>query len=194
MALEGSLHDLSLIDLLELFRIGAKTGVLWLIDGAERGAVYVRAGCLIDAVLLRGPTRQVIATADDAAIRLLQWQDAKFTFLPDSQVHRHPARMAHDHEWLQREARRQGEHAPQAPSDQVIGLDTCFVLARSPGGTSGVFKLGLEQWHILSQVTLSPSARDICARTGMASDQALAGLVQLLGLGLVEVSVEPLTG
>lgn len=187
MALEGSLHDLSLIDLIALFRIGLKTGVLWLIGGSEQGTVYVRAGCLIDAVLMRGPARQVIATADDALIRLLQWQDARFTFQPDSKVNRHPARMVHDHEWLMREASRWHEHALEALPDQVITPDTCFALSRSPAGTAGLFDLDLAQWRILCQVAVSPSARVICARSGMAPDHALAGLAQLLALGLVEV-------
>ena len=182
MALEGSLHDLSLIDLLQTFRIGLKTGVLWLIGGAEQGVVYVRAGCLIDAVLVRGPARQVIATADDAVLRLLQWEDATFTFQTDSKVNRRPVRVVHDHEWLMREGRRRRERALQ-----VIALDTRFALARLPGGTAGAFKLDLEQWRMLSQVAVSPSAREICARTGAAPDQALAGLAQLLALGLVEV-------
>jgi hypothetical protein len=187
MALEGSLHDLSLIDLIQIFRIGLKTGVLWLIGGAEHGVVYVRAGCLIDALLVRGPERQVIATADDAVIRLLQWEDATFTFQPDSKVNRRPVRMVHDHEWLMLEGSRRRERSLQAPPDQVIALDTCFALSRQPGGADGAFKLDLEQWRILSQIAVSPSAREICARTGVAPDQALARLAQLLAIGLVEV-------
>jgi hypothetical protein len=187
MALEGSLHDLSLIDLLQTFRIGLKTGVLWLIGGAEQGVVYVRAGCLIDAVLVRGPARQVIATADDAVLRLLQWEDARFTFQTDSKVNRRPVRVVHDHEWLMREGRRRRERALQAASEQVIALDTCFVLARQPGGAAGAFKIDLEQWRMLSQVAVSPSAREICARTGVEPDQALASLAQLLAIGLIEV-------
>jgi len=186
MALEGSLHDLSLIDLIALFRIGVKTGVLWLIGGAEQGAVYVRAGILIDAVLLRGPARQVIATADAALIHLLQWQDAQFTFQPDSEVARHPTRMVHDHEWLIVEASRQRQHTVQASHEPAITLDTCFVLSTSPGG-NGALMLDIAQWRILNQVSISPSARAICARSDVESDQAIAGLARLLALGLVEV-------
>jgi hypothetical protein len=181
MALEGSLHDLSLIDLIQIFRIGLKTGVLWLIGGAEQGVVYVRA------VLVRGPERQVIASADDAVSRMLQWEDATFTFQPDSKVNRRPVRMIHDHEWLMLEGRRRRARSLQTPPDHVIALDTCFALSRQPGGADGAFKLDLEQWRILSQVAVSPSAREICARTGVAPDQALARLAQLLEIGLVEV-------
>jgi hypothetical protein len=187
MALEGSLHDLSLIDLIELFRSGLKTGALWLIGDVDQGVVYVRAGCLIDAELLHGPARQVLATGDDAMLRLLQWEDATFMFQPDSMVSRRPVRIVHDHEWLLREARGRRVHALQDVSEQVIALDTCFALAKQPSGRSGAFKLDLEHWRMLSQVAISPSAREICARTGLASDQALVGLAQLLALGLVEV-------
>ncbi|MEO7911991.1 MAG: DUF4388 domain-containing protein, partial [Roseiflexaceae bacterium] len=184
MALEGSLHDLSLIELLQAFQVGLKTGVLWLIDGAEQGVVYVRAGCLIDAELMRAPARQVIATADDAVLRLLQWQDATFAFQPDSQVSRRPVRIVHDHEWLLREARRRREQLLQQAPKQLLALDTCFALSKPPGGSAGTFRLGLDQWRILSQVAVSPSVHEICVRTGLNSDQALADLAQLLALGL----------
>ena len=190
MALEGSLRDLSLIDLIELFRIGVKTGVLWLIGGGEQGAVYVRAGSLIDAALLRGPERQVIAIADDALICMLQWQDATWMFQPDSNVERHPPRMVHGHEWLLQEAIRRQEQALAVPPDQAITLDTCFALSKSAGITASVIKLDLAQWRILSQVAVFPSARVICARAGVAPEQALAALGQLLASGLVEVALQ----
>ena len=187
MALEGSLRDLSLIDLIKLFQIGVKTGVLWLIGGAEQGALYVRAGSLIDAVLMRGPARQVIATADDAVIRLLQWQDARFMFRPDARVHGHPARLVHDHDWLVQEAGRRRENAQPSAPEQAISLATCFALSRSPGGSAVAFTLDLVHWRILSQVPLSPNAGAIAACIGIAPEQALAGLARLLGFGLVEV-------
>jgi hypothetical protein len=198
MTLEGSLHDLSLSDLLQLFRIGVKTGVLWLIGSGEQGALYVRAGCLIDAELVRGSARQVIATADDAVIQLLQWQDARFTFQPDTRLNRHPARMIHDHEWLVQEASRLRERALQAAPDQALTPNTCFVLSKSLSGTcfvlskslsgtTGVFKLDIVQWRILGLVALAPNASALSARTGVQPDQVLAVLAQLLALGLVEI-------
>jgi hypothetical protein len=190
MTLEGSLHDLSLSDLLQLFRIGVKTGVLWLIGSGEQGALYVRAGCLIDAELVRGSTRQVIATADDAVIQLLQWQDARFTFQPDTRLNQHPARMIHDHEWLVQEASRLRERALQAAPDQALTPNTCFVLSKSLSGTTGVFQLDIVQWRILGLVALAPTASALSARTGVQPDQVLAVLAQLLALGLVEI--EPL--
>jgi Domain of unknown function (DUF4388) len=186
MALEGSLHDLSLVDLIEIFRMGLKTGVLMLVGGAERGVVYVREGCLIDAVLVRGPARQVIATADDAVICLLQWEDAKFTFQPDSKVHGRPTRIVHDGGWLVLEGGRRREHPLQAPAHQRITPNTRLILARQPGA-AGAIDLDLEQWRLLSQVAVSPCVRDICAQIGMEPDQAIGRLAELVAIGLVEI-------
>src|SRR5262249_51343835 len=132
MALEGSLHDLSLVDLIQIFRMGLKTGVLMLVGGAERGVVYVREGRLIDAVLVHGPERRVLASADDAVIRLLQWEDAAFTFQPDPKAKGRPTRIVHDGGWLAQQGSRRPEQALHMPL-QRITLDTRLALARLPG-------------------------------------------------------------
>ena len=186
MALEGSLHDLSLVDLIQVFRLGLKTGVLMLVGGAERGIVYVRAGRLIDAVLVRGPDRQVIATADDAVVRLLQWEDATFTFQPDPKVDRRPARIVHDGGWLLQEGDRRRDHPLTALPHQPITPETRLALARLPGGASAV-SLDLDQWRLLSQVAVGKSVRDICAQAGVAPEQALVKLAELAAIGLVEI-------
>jgi hypothetical protein len=95
--------------------------------------------------------------------------------------------MVHNHEWLMQEAGRRREHALQDAPERAITLETCFALSRSPGGSAVALKLDLMQWRILSQVAVSPSAGAICARTGLAPEQTLAGLAQLLEIGLIEV-------
>jgi len=184
MALEGSLHDLSLVDLIQMFHMGLKTGVLLLVGGAERGVVYVCEGHLIDAVLVRGPERQVIATADDAVIRLLEWEDATFTFQPDAKVNRRPARMVHDGKWLVEGIRRRGNGVSPP---QRITLDTRLALARRPGGLEGAIELDLEQWRLLNQAALSQSVREICARASVEPDRAIGRLAELVAIGLVEI-------
>ena len=182
MALEGSLHDLSLVDLIRVFQIGLKTGVLMLVGGAERGVVYVCEGRLIDAVLVRGPERQVIATAEDAVIRLLQWEDAAFTFQPDPKVSRRPPRIARDIGWPLQE----GGRRPDRPLDRITP-DTRLALARLPGGAERAIKLDLEQWRLLSQVAVGNRVRDICAQAGVPPEQAIDRLVELVAIGLVEI-------
>jgi hypothetical protein len=176
MTLQGSLHDLALADLIQIFRMGSKTGVLRLVGGAERGVVYVCEGRLIDAVLVRGPERQVLATADDALVRLLEWEDAAFTFQADSKVKQRPARMAYDCEGLVGDRR-----------EQQIVLDTRLALSSRPCGADGAIELDLEQWRLLSQAGLRQSVREICARAGLEPEQAIGRLEQLLAIGLLEI-------
>ena len=57
MALEGTLRDMSLSDLFHVFRMGPKTGVLLLASASSRAIVYVAAGTLIDAAVVRLPDR-----------------------------------------------------------------------------------------------------------------------------------------
>ena len=182
MALEGSLHDLSLVDLIRVFRMGLKTGVLMLVGGAERGVVYVCEGRLIDAVLVRGPERQVIATAEEAVARLLQWEDATFTFQPDPKVHRRPPRITNDAGWLPQEGARRRERPVQH-----ITLDTRLALARLPGGAERAVRLDLDQWRLLSQVAVGSRVHDICAQAGVPPEQAIDRLVELVTIGLVKI-------
>src|SRR5690349_8032304 len=98
MALEGNLRDMALVDLLQVLWMGAKTGLLLLIAGPERGVIFVRDGRIIDAVLVRGAQRQVVAIAEDAVVHMLQWQDIRFAFRSHPAVAKRPARVVHDHE------------------------------------------------------------------------------------------------
>jgi hypothetical protein len=189
MALEGSLRDMSLVDLIRIFRMGSKTGVLKLVGGAERGVVYVSEGSLVDAVLVRGPERQMIATAEDAVICLLQWEDATFTFQHDLSVHQRPARIIHDGEWLVLEGLRRRAHPLQAPATRPrITLDTRLQLAALPGGAESGVNLDLDQWRILSQVAVSENVRDICAKTGMEPELAIRTLSELVAIGFIEIA------
>jgi hypothetical protein len=185
MALQGNLHDLALADLIQLFRMSAKTGMLLLVGGAERGVVYVCEGRLVDAVLVRGPERQVLATADEAVVRLLGWEDATFTFQDDPQVRQRPARMAHDREWLVG-AGRHPENLARRPSQEQITLDTRLALSSRPG-VAGAIELDLEQWRLLCQAALRQSVREICARMGMEPEQAIGRLAALVAYGLLEI-------
>src|SRR4051794_12627034 len=96
MALEGCLQDMSLVDLIQIFRMGPKTGVLLLSSGSERGVIYVSAGQLVDAAIVRGPERQVLAVGEEAVLQLLQWEDASFTFRPDPAAGERLTRIVHD--------------------------------------------------------------------------------------------------
>lgn len=191
MALEGQLQDMSLIDLIQIFRMGPKTGVLLLINGAERGIIYVLEGRLIDAVLVRGPERLVLATDEEAVIQLLQWEDASFTFRHETSVHQRPVRIYHDSEWLVMEGMRRRTNPLRALPHERITMDTRLELAALPSSAETGVKLDLDQWRILSQVAICQNMREICEHTGMEPDAAIRTVTELVAIGLVEIAMIP---
>lgn len=100
MALEGTLYDMSLVDLFEIFRMGNKSGVLRVWSLALHSSIYVTMGRLIDAEVRDLSTRQVVAKGDDAILQVLQWDAAEFAFTHDSSTVRHPVAIFYEIEQL----------------------------------------------------------------------------------------------
>ncbi|GAB4204605.1 MAG: hypothetical protein OHK0022_29930 [Roseiflexaceae bacterium] len=191
MALEGTLEDMTLEDLFQIFRTGAKSGVLLLNGEPERAVIYVSAGRLIDAALVRSLDRRIIATGDEAVIQTLQWEQANFIFRHDPAVASRPARIAHDSEWLVLEGMRRRQNPRRILPHLQITLESRLELSALPNGAEAGVNLDLNQWRILSQVPICQSLREICDHTGIAADQAIRTVSELIAIGLVEVAPPP---
>lgn len=189
MALEGTLHDMSLADLFQVFHMGAKSGVLVLVSGIEQGLLYVREGHLIDAILVRGAERQVLASGEDAVLQLLQWENADFTFRHTVAVAERPTRIVHDSEWLVLEGMRRRTTPQQVLPHEEISPETRFDLVPTPRSARADVGLELDQWRILSQIAGRPNLTDICTTTGIPHDRALRALRELLAIGLIEIAL-----
>jgi CheY-like chemotaxis protein len=74
-SVEGSLNQIPLIDLLQVFGLNRKEGILFLTRGREQGTIPLAGGRVVDARL--GPVG-----GEKALFRLLQWEDGKFRFSP----------------------------------------------------------------------------------------------------------------
>lgn len=72
---EGSLNEVSLVDLLQIFGLNRRTGTLVLIHGEEEGKIYLSNGSVVSTVL--GETN-----GEKALYRILRWQDGTFRYLP----------------------------------------------------------------------------------------------------------------
>lgn len=71
----GSLDQISLVDLLQVFGLNRKDGVLHLARGEERAAVYILEGSVVEA-------RSGRVSGEKAFFRLLRWENGKFWFAP----------------------------------------------------------------------------------------------------------------
>jgi hypothetical protein len=90
MALEGTFNDMPLADLIDVFRIGLKSGILDIIGEQQHGSVYVSYGRLIDATIWDSLSERVKLAGDQAVLDLLTWRDSRFVFVPDLTVIRRP--------------------------------------------------------------------------------------------------------
>ncbi len=75
MALQGSLHDLALPDVIQLVSVAGKTGVFTLSGEGVEGKIYLRSGQVIDAQVgsLRG---------ENALYEMAMWRSGGFIFTP----------------------------------------------------------------------------------------------------------------
>jgi Domain of unknown function (DUF4388) len=109
MALEGSLHDMPLVDLIEIFQLGEKSGALLLNGYSESAVLYLTMGRLIDAAIIRKPTHQVITRGDQAVRLLLGWEDATFVLRHDPSVMKRPVTIFQTAEQLIQGSQRRGD-------------------------------------------------------------------------------------
>jgi hypothetical protein len=193
MALEGTLQDMSLSDLFQVFRMGPKTGVLLLVAGDERGVIYVAEGRVVDAALVSGVDRSVTAAHEEAILQMLLWDDASFVFRHDPSVLTRPVRVGHDAEWLVMEGMRRRDDPARSMPYHTINLDTQLQLSPLPSSAESGVSLDVNQWRILSQISSSPNLRTICDATGIKPEQAIRTVAELMAIGLVEVVVPPPT-
>jgi hypothetical protein len=188
MALEGTLQDMSLSDLFQVFRLGPKSGVLLLQKADDRGIIYVDRGTLIDAFIVRGTERTVIATADEAVLQTLAWDDARFVFRHDLSVADRPVQMKHDSDWLVMESLRRSKNPMGTMPYQHITLDSQLQLSPLPTNAESSVSLDVDQWRILSHAANNQDLRTICKATGIEQDKALRIVAELMAIGLVEVA------
>ena len=72
---EGSLSEVSLVDLLQIFGLNRRTGTLFLQYGEQQGRIHLEDGSVISVVL--GET-----TGEKALYRILRWHEGSFRYHP----------------------------------------------------------------------------------------------------------------
>lgn len=190
MALEGTLQDMSLTDLFLVFQVGVKTGVLLLKQHLERAVVYVADGSLIDAVIFNGLHRKVIAKGESAIIDLLGWENATFTFCSDKNVLLRERRIFRDNNALIREAINISSRSQKTILESIITLDTSLAMTLLPEKASQSINLDLDQWRILSQVSICDTIKEICTNIRKPAEEVIRVAAELIITGLIEIKKE----
>jgi len=81
MALQGTLADLGIINLLQFPFAGRKTGELVVLSGRRRAALFYKDGALVDA-------RTEHNEGQDAVVEVVDWEEGQFEFRPGAEAAR----------------------------------------------------------------------------------------------------------
>ncbi|NOK61791.1 MAG: hypothetical protein GFH27_549281n88 [Chloroflexi bacterium AL-W] len=189
MALVGSLQDMALTDLFQIFATSSKTGVLRLVCGSQHGVIYFAKGTLCDAILVRREDRKIVAAGEAAVIDMLQWSDGQFTFWHDLRSLERPVKIIHNASWLIQESIRQRSKPLQAPAYQPVTVESQLELVTLPEDARRRVELTVDQWRVLSKIVTSQHIRDVITQTDMSETQVIQNVTELIALGLVAVKV-----
>ena len=187
MALVGSLQDMALTDLFQVFSTSSKTGILRLISGSQNGVIYFTKGTLCDAILVLRENRQILATGEAAVIDMLQWNDGQFTFWHDLRSLNRPVKIVHTPSWLIQESIRQRKKPLQSPSYQTVTIESQLELVTLPEEAQHRVELTVDQWRVLSKVVTSHCVQDIIEQTDLSTTQVIQSVTELLALGLIAI-------
>lgn len=167
--IEGRLSHISLVDLLQLFHLNKKEGVLKVSFEDNEGLIYIKEGAIYNASL--GETEK-----EKALFRLLLWHDGKFEFLPKPIDC--PQKIYQSIENLLMEGMRQydewnniKEQLPAPDSRIQLKVDT----SNLPKGLMPII------YEVLFLVDFYPTVKDLvdhCTSPDYEVYQTLSGLVQ----------------
>lgn len=180
VALEGTLRDMSLEDLFEIFEAGRRSGRLTLTRNDDHCRILIAQGQLAEAVLLQGPLRQPVAADTEAVLLVCTWDDAAFAFEHDAQLAARPRRITGTFAALQEQALRQSaaSSAPLAFTDTVE-----LSLGATAGGPT--ISLDLAEWQLVRAFSRQLSLAAACQAAGIAPADGLRAAQSLRQRGLL---------
>ena len=158
---KGSLDQLGITDLLQLFALNRKSGTLFLARGSEQGSVQLQDGQIVNA-------RLGCVEAEKALYRLLLWNSGTFRFSPGAFTG--PFRISTPTDHLIMEGLRLGDEAA-AQAERLPALQSLLQLAvpreRLPQGLRAATR------EILRKIETYPRVSDLL-------DQCVYGDLQIL--------------
>jgi hypothetical protein len=179
MSFQGSLRELQLADIVQLFSTSGKTGKFSLIRDDERGTLYLKGGRIVHA--------EVGDVVGDEAVHVLaSWTSGDFQFEPAEEtdrvsIHKSNARLlmeaAHQHdEW-------------RVLSRKVPGLDSVPTLASPDAGRP--VTLSPAEWGLIVRIDGKKSVRELAKESDSSSFDVAKLLYGLVTANLVDMLGPP---
>lgn len=171
---EGNLSQIALIDLLQIFALNRKSGMLSLARRSEQGALYLSDGLVVNARIGR-------VEGEKAVYRLLTWQDGKFWFFPGQPEVEVRITVQTDH-LIMEGLRQNDEMAAQAVTLPGPDVQLSLKIARDrlPAGLRPATQ------EVLQKLEYFPCVADLLDQCSVPDYELLQILKTLLDKGVVE--------
>ncbi|MGE5235684.1 MAG: DUF4388 domain-containing protein [Acidobacteriota bacterium] len=174
MALQGSLSDLALPDVIQLVSVSGKTGVFNLSGEGGEGKIYLREGQIIDAHVggLRG---------EYAVYEMAMWRNGQFIFTPSVETDQITIKQSNT-SLMMEAARRLDEW--RVLQRKVPSLDVVpHFLPRDPGHDQ--ITLSPREWQIVTKVDGKRSIKQLEQVTELPAFDVCKVLFGLVANGLI---------
>ncbi len=178
MALEGTLEDFELTDILQIIQMGNKDGAL-LIEhpSGEKGFIFVEKSMVVHAEC-EGET------GDMAIARIFGWSKGKFRFEVGKISEKKTINMPIP--TLIIEVARKIDEWNRIKK-VIPSLDAVFELEPNPNTDIEIINLNADEWRVLSQIDGKKNIREIANILKMGEIETAKILFGLIGLGLVRI-------
>ncbi len=174
MALQGSLQDLALPDVIQLVSVSGKTGVFNLSGEGVEGKIYLKEGQIVDALVanLRG---------EYAVYELAMWRKGQFIFTPGVDSDR--VTVTKSNTSLMMEAARRLDEW-RVLQRKISSLDAvAYFLPRDPGHDQ--ITLSPQEWQVVTKIDGARSIRQLEDATGLPAFDVCKVLYGLVTSGLI---------
>ncbi len=183
MALEGTLQDFSLPDIIQLISLGRKSGAV-LLTGPddERGSIYFRQGRVASATLDD-------MLPQDAIYTFFTWNNGSFSFAEGIEPPDTAIPLTQTNESIIMEGTRRADEW-QLLRELVPSLDIVISLMSDPMAGGREINLRPDEWKVLTLVNGHDDVRSIARRSGFGEFKTAKIVYNLLVAGLVQVVEE----
>lgn len=179
-SLKGSLEDVPLPDLFQLFKLAGHSGILLLRDGGRVGVLGVAEGEIVHAFADH-------AQGQEAIYAIFEWKQARFAFYQDLTLPTRTVTASTEH--LVLEASRRGDESSdlrhKIPSPRTL-------IYRAPRLTDQLpnMRLSMAELRILSVVGRRNTVGDIIKLSGMSELSTMKILDTLISRGMLTIGEE----
>ncbi|MDQ2810274.1 MAG: DUF4388 domain-containing protein, partial [Chloroflexota bacterium] len=180
MALEGTLKDFPLPDIIQLLSLSRKTGAVEIVgtDGFGTGRLYFHQGKVVSAALDD-------LLAPDAAFAFFTFPGGSFRFNENEMPADQAAPITISNEFLIIEGIRRADEWEKL-RERVPSLDLILGLVADPVAGNRDINLKPDEWRVLTMINGRDSVRTIARRTTFGDFKTARIVYHLLLSGLIE--------